>query len=91
MASFDFNLSRTWNEPQIPAGVPKPDYYKGGIPRKEIESKQQSMGGSLRVCVCVCDYLMPDVKDKLHLGVTFLRVLQHMLRAVCEQCLFVLL
>lgn len=34
---------RTWW--QIPAHIPKPDYFRDGIPRKEIESKQQNIGG----------------------------------------------
>lgn len=29
---------------QIPSNIPKPDYFKGGVPNKEIESKQQRMG-----------------------------------------------
>lgn len=30
---------------QIPDNIPKPDYYRDGIPRKEMESKQQNIGG----------------------------------------------
>ncbi len=33
---------------QIPAHIPKPDYHRDGIPRKEIESRQQTISECMR-------------------------------------------